>query len=480
MVNFSNQNINGTAMKKFAFLSFLLLSAAILFAQTSDHLNCFAVLAGKGATTDGSVLLAHNEDDSGEQMLNIYNVPRNSMGENNKYIWVEFPGMEVSDAYLNEYGVAVASDGCNSREDREDCTDGGVLYEVRTLIAQQARSARHAAELIGKIVQERGYKGSGRTYVVADCNEGWVVAVVRGRHWLAQRVPDNKVMTIPNYYCIGEVDLSDTANFMGSPDIISYAIERGWYNPATDGKFLFRKAYSHPNYYNYDRNYVRHMSAMNYLTGEEYSTNPDEYPFAVTPNRKVAIGDMMQILTSHGDNVEVKIGGNRKGGHPVCICTDVTVTSTIFQLRNWLPVEIGAVMWATAASPCAEVYIPWYCGMTKSPDGFQRFSTAAEALEKHMSDSKDKRKNYPDAIAWKFVDRWHNVLEDYGGRIAAVQQKNAPFQQKLFKGQMKLEKSLRKFWDAGTLEVSKPAQLQEALNNYTAEAYREYYKVMGW
>ena len=59
MVNFSNQNINGTAMKKFAFLSFLLLSAAILFAQTSDHLNCFAVLAGKDATTDGSVLLAH-------------------------------------------------------------------------------------------------------------------------------------------------------------------------------------------------------------------------------------------------------------------------------------------------------------------------------------------------------------------------------------------------------------------------------------
>ena len=94
-------------MKKYAILSFLLLSAATLFSQTSDHLNCFAVLAGKGATTDGSVLLAHNEDDSGEQMLNIYNVPRNSMGKNNKYIWVEFPGMEVSDAYLNEYGVAI-------------------------------------------------------------------------------------------------------------------------------------------------------------------------------------------------------------------------------------------------------------------------------------------------------------------------------------------------------------------------------------
>ena len=451
-------------MKKIAFIAFALLFAATLTAQDSGQLNCFAVLAGKGATIDGSVLLAHNEDDSGEQMINIYNVPRNSIGGNNKYIWVEFPGMEVADAFLNEYGVAVASDGCNSREDREDYTDGGVLYEVRTLVAQQARSARHAAELIGKIVQERGYRGSGRTYVVADCNEGWVVAVVRGRHWLAQRVPDNKVMTIPNYYCIARVDLADTANFMGSPDIISYAIERGWYNPEKDGEFLFKRAYSHPNYYNYDRNYVRHMSAMNYLTGGTYSTDPSDYPFAVSPNRKVGIEDMMQILTSHGDNVEVKIEQKKPSRHPVCICTDVTVTSTIFQLRNWLPVEYGAVMCATAASPCAEVYIPWYCGMTESPIGFERFSTAAEALEKHMSDSKDKRKNYPDGIAWKFVDRWHWVLEDYANRIGEVKAVNSKFQQKLFKNQKKFEKSLKKNFSP------------EKLNRYTSDIYEEYLK----
>jgi dipeptidase len=111
-------------------------------------------------------------------------------------------------------------------------------------------------------VEERGYRGSGRTYVVADPYEGWVCALVKGRHWVAQRVPDNMVMTIPNYYSINEVDLADTANFMGSPDIISYAVERGWYNPETDGKFIFKKVYSRPDTYSYDRNYIRHMSAM--------------------------------------------------------------------------------------------------------------------------------------------------------------------------------------------------------------------------
>lgn len=448
------------------FLAVIALLLCITTLSAQDELNCFAVLAGREATTDGSVLLAHNEDDSGEQMLNIYSVPRNESLGNNKYLWIEFPGMAVADGFLNEYGVAVVSDGCNSREDREDLTDGGVLYEVRTMVAQKARSARHAVELIGALVQERGYRGSGRTYVIADCNEGWVCAVVRGRHWLAQRIPDDKVMTIPNYYCINEVDLADTANFMGSEDIITYAIERGWYNPETDGRFIFKKAYSRPDMYSYDRNYIRHMSALNYLTGETYSTDPDTYPFAVKANRKVGITDMMEILRSHGGNVEQKVVTKHDNDHPVCICTDVTINATIFQLRNYLPVEIGALMWTTGASPCAEVFIPWYSGMTQSPEGFQRFSTAEEAIEKHFSDAQNKRERYPEGAAWRFVDRWHWILEDYYGRIGEVQRTNSKFQRKIFSDHIKFEKSI----------INKSGEeLHKEMNDYTARIYEDYF-----
>ena len=466
------------AMKKI--FSFLLLSVAAVLhlgAQEYDCLNCFAVLAGKDATKDGSVLFAHNEDDSGEQMLNIYNVPRNDAKGTNKYLWIEFPGMEVADAFLNEYGVAVASDGCNSREERKDYTDGGVLYEVRTLIGQKARSARHAVKLAGELVEQRGYRGSGRTYVIADCNEGWVFAVVRGRHWVAQRIPDDCVMTIPNYYCIGEIDLSDTLNFLGTPDIVDYAIERGWYNPQKDGKFLFKRVYSAPDKYSFDRNYVRHMSALNHLTGETYGINPDEYPFAVKPDRLLGIEDMMQILKSHGENVEQKINQKEAPHHPACICSDHTVNSSVFQLRSWLPVEIGAMVWTTAGPPCAEVYVPWYSGMTESPEGFTRFADPQEAMEKHMSDSKDKRKNYPRSIAWKFVDRWQGICSDWEHRIGEVEQVNRPFQEKLLENQEKFEKSLRKYYNRKSLHVKDAAGLQDALNEYTAGIYREYYKL---
>lgn len=453
-------------MKRFyLILAAILMSSAALSAQ--DGFNCFGVLAGKDATTDGSLLLAHNEDDTGEQMINIYNVPRDEASGRNKYLWIEFPGMAVADGFLNEYGVAVASDACNSREDREDFTDGGVLYEIRTLVAQKARTARHAVELIGELVEERGYKGSGRTYLVADPNEGWVCAVVKGRHWVAQRVPDDKVMAIPNYYCIGEIDLSDTENFMGSPDIIDYAIERGWYNPQTDGKFLFKKVYSRPDTYHSKMNCIRHMSALNYLTGEKYTTNPDSYPFAVTPNRKVGVKDMMEILRSHGDNISEKQDRDEDEQHPWCICRNSTVNSTIFQLRSYLPVEIGALMWTTGAAPCAEVFIPWYSGMTRSPEGFQRYSTAEEAMEKHFSDATDMKENYPDAIAWKFVERWNWILEDYEDRIVEIQRANEKFQNKLFSRQAKFERSLK---------GKTPQEIEKSLNDYTDRIYYDYFR----
>lgn len=445
-------------------------------ATQGDGWNCFAVLAGKNTTIDGSVLLAHNEDDSGEQMINIYNVPRDTQKGTNKYIWVEFPGMSVADGFLNEYGVAVASDACNSREDREDFTDGGVLYQVRVNVAKYAKSARHAVEIIGKLVTEKGYTGSGRTYVIADCKEGWVCSVVKGRHWIAQRVADDMVMCIPNYYTIGEINLSDTANFMGSPDIISYAQQRGWYNPQTDGKFIFKKVYSNPGTYSAYRNAIRHISAMNYITGESYNLNPDTYSFIVKPNRKLGLQDMIQILSSHGENIPDGIIKERKTeSHNECICNDRTVCAAIFQLRDWMPVEVGAVMWATAASPCIEAFIPWYCGMTKSPEGFTRFSSPQEAEQKHFSDAKNKKENYPDAIAWKFVNRLEWVLEDYPNRISEIANNKKKYQDVLFKNQEKFEKNAVKLFNGSS--GREKVKLEEKLNDYTAKCYKEYFRL---
>ena len=45
------------------------------FSQTVEGFNCYSILVGKDCSVDGSVLFAHNEDDSGDQIVNMYRVP---------------------------------------------------------------------------------------------------------------------------------------------------------------------------------------------------------------------------------------------------------------------------------------------------------------------------------------------------------------------------------------------------------------------
>ena len=228
---------------------------------------CYAVVVGRDASADGSVLLAHNEQNGGRRIVNFRKVPRQQfpagsvvalrrggrlpqVDETWAFLWSENPGLEFSDAYFNEWGVAVVSDGCRTREDdydtlvrRGEIRDGGIGYMLRRLIALRARTAREGVTLAGKLVERFGYVDSGRTYVVADPREAWLLAVVRGRRWVAQRVPDDAVVVLPNIHIIGEVDLKDTANFLGSPDLITYAAKRGWFDPDGGERFNFRKVY---------------------------------------------------------------------------------------------------------------------------------------------------------------------------------------------------------------------------------------------
>lgn len=445
-------------MKKILIAAALLALCTVLCAQEE---NCFGIIAGKAVTTDGSVLFGHNEDDSGEQMLNINICPADPGYGNVKFIWAEFPGMEIADAYMNEYGVSIASDGCSSREDREDLTDGGILYNVRFDVGKYAKSARDAVRLIGQNVEKYGYRGSGRTYVVADPEEGWIVSVVKGRHWVAQRVPDDKVMTIPNYYTISRVDLSDTANFAGSADLVDYAVERGWYNPEKDGEFNFRLAYSEPKYFATPGNVNRHRKVLEYITDGKYDYDPFTVEFAVDPARKLDVQDLINALSLHSD-------ADSTLKHPVGVCTDVTIISTVFQLRNWLPRSVGCVMWACPGRPCSEAFVPWYLGMTKAPKGWARFADWKEAEQKHFSDASDKRINYPDGYYWKYTDRWDALSADYSSLIGARSSGIAKLQKKFFDAQRKFEARLLKMSDKRAARV---------MNRYTRRCNRAALKV---
>ena len=441
-------------MKRILALAALLLSvSSVSFAE--DEYNCFGIIAGKNVTKDGYVILAHNEDDGGDLMVNFY--------AGDKYIWQEIPGLEASDAFLNRHGVAIVSDNCPSREDAGELTDGGIFYNLRVQVAERARTAREAVHIIGELVEKYGYKGSGRTYLVADSEEGWAVSVVMGKHWVAQRVPDDKVFLIPNYYVIDKVDLADSDNFAGCADLVEYAISRGWYNPAKDGEFSFRKAYAKPSTRKGARNCVRHKVAIDFVCGGYASENPDDHPFAVKPAKKLSAQDMMELLSKH---LDAKLS-------PGSICCPTTVVSNVFQLRGNMPKEIGCVMWTALSHPCIEAYIPWYLGLRKAPRGWGRFTSAEDAMAAHLSDFKDIRRNYPNGNWWKYADRWENAKDNLSEVEKSRQRLIRPFQKLMFKEQKAFEKTmLRKYCD-GVL-VNNPDALADDILKHLENCYKQY------
>ena len=358
----------------------LALTAAAQSREACDlsGMDCFGIIVGRKASTDGYVYLGHNEDQGGEQMLNIYNVPATDSTLAN--LWFEFPGSATGDCFVNEYGVSIASDRCPSRETK---ATGSVLYEVRHAVAAKSRSAREGVKIIGEMVEKYGYNDTGRSYLIADRYEGWVCSVVRGRHWVAQRVPDDEIMTIPNYYVIGEIDLSDTLNFLGSKDLVKYARRRGWYRPRRDGAFNFRLAYSEPEALGNQHNLARHALAQERFFGNAILGK--DTPLSRKPMHKFHRRDLSQLLT------EPPI---RNGN---------TVLTTIFTMNPAFPARRGTVIWVGYPNQAAADQSQW-TPFTRVPESCHRFPTAAEALEKHFTDVGNYRERWPDHFYWHYTD----------------------------------------------------------------------------
>ncbi|MDZ7318142.1 MAG: C69 family dipeptidase [candidate division KSB1 bacterium] len=468
------------------FTVFLLIVSFFLLMPTSPimsqaEMNCFSIIVGKNASADGSVLVAHNEDDFGTQIVNHYLVPRQQhqpnativcpnglvipqVAETYGFIWLEMPGMEFSDSFINEWGVVVASDACASREDSPELINGGIKYWLRRLIAERARTAREGVKIAGGLISEYGYGSSGRTYIIADANEGWMLAAVHGKHWVAQRVPDDMVAVIPNYYTIGKINLSDTVNYCGSPDIIKYAIRRGWFEPGRDVHFHFAKAYSHPGNLTNNGNIHRMWRGVNLLADKNYQLS-DEFPFAFKPKQKISIELLQQVLRDHYIGTELDKTDHYRLGNPYqmngsTICASSTQYGFIAQLRNWLPVELGAVLWLAQHRPDCQAFIPWYLGCTQLPAGYAlgNFQTATEY---HFQVPKSFYERNDSLAFWTFTRLAEKVDEHYGQRIVRVQKPWTSLEKTLLAEQKAFEKKVAQIFSED------PARGRELLTEYT-------------
>ena len=231
-------------------------------------------------------------------------------------------------------------------------------------------------------------------------------------------------MLLPNIYVIGRVYIKDTYNFIGSPDLIEYAIKKGWYNPAGGERFDFSKAYGQPQKTLMDQ---RQWRGQCLVTGRNIKQEPDrKLPFSVKPARKLSVKDVISILRFHGEG---------------SLCSNETQEAAVFQLRQNVPVDIGCIYWRCSAEPCCSILIPWYCGITGTPKEYYKAVDVKEnlTLECHFSESPEKFKPVAGMAWWVFKGLQDKVNADYRGRIGTVRAECDKYEAKVFAAQTKVE-----------------------------------------
>ena len=424
----------------------------VLFWVLPSH-ACFTIVAGKKATADGSVLFAHNEDDRSPVLFNVWYVPRRQhnpgevvrlrnggslpqVPETWGYFWIEAVGLPFSDYGMNEWGVTVASNACPSvvKPEQADLTDGGIGYMLRLLVLQRAKTAREGVKIAGELLDRFGYASSGRTLTIADANEAWLLAMVRGKHWVAERVPDDQVVVQPNIFVIRKVNFSDKKNFIFcKDDIRKYAAAHGWYNPEK-GPFDFANVFA----YFYDPKYAvrgydtRQWRGQQLISGKTVSTEEAKanggLPFSVRPAHPLTVADLFAVLRDHYEGTPYDVTREKKGNpnssFERTICTASTQHATVAQLRSGLPREYASVIWFSFGRPDVNTFVPYYTSVHEVPESFHFAPGKGDwqtSFSRHFDPAPGTFDYRPQLAFWIFNDLENIMGLNYYKTIGEIQ-----------------------------------------------------------
>lgn len=401
---------------------------------------CMTFVVGKNVSKTGRVLIGHNEDDAGHTVVRHgyvlakdwpegATIPAEAGGAKIPqashtfgYYWSELAGpaggYPWGDAFLNECGVCITSNNCNgSKEDRPDLTDGGMAYNLRRVLAERSGSAREGLMVMIDMVETWGYSPAGRCYFVADRDEAFMMQIVSGKHWMAIRIPDDHVAVMPNHYTFRGLD--EYEETYCSPDLVDYAFERGWYDPARDGKFEFAKVFQAEHNWRNPLNVLRHEHSLSALTGREWRAERDGLPCSVKYNGKLGVKNLMELLSNHyeGHADDVRMGpGQAPHDTPSCrVCGADTSESFVCDFHEDVKLT---TMWTAFGRPCELPYIPLH-PLVGLPEELKTIHDPEKAMAEHLLPN-PYLADYRDTV-WQKLHDFSNMLEMvYSQKIGEV------------------------------------------------------------
>lgn len=400
-------------MKNFLLITVVLMFSHLISPQTI--FSCTNYLITKGATVDGSTMITYAAD-SHELYGELYFTPAadHLPGEMlDIYEWDsgKFLGRikQVAHTYavvgnMNEHQVSMGETTWGGREELRDpkaiLDYGSLMY----IALQRAKTAREAIKVITDLVAEYGYYSSGESFSIADPNEVWIMEIIskgpnnKGAVWVARKVPDGYICAHANQARIRQFPLNDKENCLYSPDVITFAREKGYFK-GEDKDFSFADAYAPLNYsalrfcearvWSMFRRAAPSLKlSIDYVKGVK---GAEPLPLWIKPDKKLSVHDVMELMRDHFEGTEFDMTKDVGAGpfqlpyrwrpltwkvDTVTYCNERAVStqqtgfSFVAQARSWLPDPIGGVLWFGVDDTYSTVYVPMYCGIKQVPHSF--------------------------------------------------------------------------------------------------------------
>lgn len=401
---------------------FRLLAIALATAVTTTSTPveaCTSLLVSKGASADSSVMITYTCD--GEFHPTLEYSPAADYPPGDSLEITDWGGKvrgkiaQVSHTYavvdlMNEHQLAISETTFDGRPELRNPEGLLHYWDLMSLALQRARTAREAITVITDLVEEYGYRSTGESFSIADTKEAWILEMIgpgeggQGAHWVAVRVPDGTISCHANKARIGEFPLDDPENCLYSDDVISFAIEKGYYDPESGEPFRYCDAYCPSTPKNCRWADGRVWSILHRVApSRDFSPDrhrgvagAEPYPLFVKPDRKISLADVFVLMRDHfeGTPYDMTVGPDAGPfGCPIrwrplqwradstdtigpeyawerAISTQQTGFSFVSQSRGWLPDKVGGVYWYGVDDTYTTCYSPLYCGITAIPSSY--------------------------------------------------------------------------------------------------------------
>ncbi len=390
----------------------LLMAVVLLTAFVVNGWACTNFIVGKKASADGSVIVSYSADSYG--MFGwLYHYPAathpdGAMRDIHDWDTGKYLGQikEAKQTYnvvgnMNEYQVTIGETTFGGRPELVDTTGimdyGSLIY----VALQRSRTAKEAIKVMTDLVKEYGYYSSGESFSIADPNEAWIMEMIgkgpgiKGAVWVAVRIPDDCIAAHANQSRIHKFNLNDKDNCLYSPDVISFAREKGYF----DGKnsdFSFADAYCPLDFSGLRFCEARVWSFYNMFsktTGDAYlpyilGESKDSMPLYIKADSKLSVRDVQRAMRDHYEGTPLDITKDLGAGpfetpyrlSPLTfkvdgveyfnerpISTQQSAFSFVAQMRANLPDPVGGVLWFGLDDANMTVFTPVYCCTDRIP-----------------------------------------------------------------------------------------------------------------